>query len=374
MRGSTPAPRPGSRPRARRAARSLAGWALLAGIALLAVGCGALDERPVQSALDPAGPVARAQDQLWNIVFPIAVGVFVLVQGAIIFAMIRYRSRGDEATPPNQIEGNTRLEVLWTIIPALILAGIAVPTVRTIFVQAAAPEEALEVRVIGKQYFWEFQYEDPATGDTVHTATELHIPTGMPVLLSMESHGIGGEGAADGVIHSFWVPRLAGKQDVVPGHVRPLIIEADEPGEYHGQCAEFCGLSHANMLFTVVAHEPADFDAWLTAEAEPASAEGLEGLAAEGERAFETAGCIGCHAVRGETSEGEPREFLRIGPDLTHLMSRGTFAGGVFETTPENLAAWIADPPGVKPGAQMPDLGLDEETIDALVAYLTTLK
>lgn len=371
MRGSTPARRPGPGPRQRRTARGLAGWALLAIIALLAAGCGALDEPPVQSALEPAGPVARAQDQLWDIVFPVAVAVFVLVQGAIIFAMIRYRAPRDEATPPNQIEGNTRLEILWTIIPALILAGIAVPTVRTIFVQAAAPEAPLEVRVVAKQYFWEFQYEDPASGGTVFTATELHIPTETPVLLSMESHGLAQGEDPNGVIHSFWVPQLAGKQDVVPGHIRPLVIEADEPGEYSGQCLEFCGLSHANMLFTVVAQDQADFDAWLAAQAEPADSEGLEGQVAAGAEAFATAQCIACHAIDGYPVEGDP---ARVGPDLTHLASRQRFAGGVFETTPENLAAWIADPPGVKPGAQMPDLELDDDTIDALVAYLMTLE
>src|SRR5680860_602245 len=193
-----------------------------------------------QSLFDPAGPVARKQDALWELVFPIAVGVFVLVQGGLIFMVVKYRAKGDETVPPKQLHGNTRLEVLWTMIPALILATIAVPTVRTIFEIAGPPDDPLEVRVIAKQYWFEFQYLGPEGQDVV-TATELHVPTGQEVYLRMESLSavvpdtepeVGPKlgPVADGVIHSFWVPRLAGKVDVIPGYVRELKFQADEPG------------------------------------------------------------------------------------------------------------------------------------------------
>ncbi|CAN5584850.1 cytochrome c oxidase subunit II [soil metagenome] len=320
------------------------------------------------NALDPAGPIARLQDNLWNVVFPIAVFVFVLVQGLILFAVFRFRDRGD-GTPPRQVAGNTRLEVLWTIIPALILAGIAVPTVRTIFELADPPaEDALIVEVVGKQYWWEFTYrteQDPA--DDVVTANELHIPTGREVYI--ELNGRDPESGVD-VIHSFWIPRLAGKADYVPGHTRTMRIAADEPGTYPGQCAEFCGLSHANMKMVVVAHDPAEFDEWFAHQAEPADAE-VDGQIAEG---AEIVGqqCVGCHAVDGlETSAG-----VQIAPNLTHFALRERFAGYILDTTADNLHAWITDPQDLKPGAQMPAFGesLTSEQIDAVVAYLQTLE
>jgi cytochrome c oxidase subunit 2 len=335
--------------------------------------------------MDPAGPVARTEDNLWNYVFPVAVGVFVLVQGLILIAVFRYRDRGGDDVP-KQVAGNTRLEVIWTIIPAMILVGIAIPTVSTIFDLSSDPgDAALDVRVVGKQYFWEFEYLGDE-GQGVVTANELHIPTGRPVYLQMQSLAAtqpdpGMEAAPEraapvnaGVVHSFWVPRLAGKQDVVPGHTRRMTIEADEPGVYPGQCAEFCGLSHARMRFEVIAHDPAEFEDWLAGQAAPADATG-EQLAQEGERLFEERTCVACHSIDGYEASTGTAASVRIGPDLTHFASRRRFAGGVFEVQDEaQLRAWLANPQAEKSGSQMPNLGLSEADIDALTAYLYSLE
>lgn len=355
-------------------------WTALLG--LLLAGCG-VRELP-QSAVNPAGPIARAEDNLWDLVLIIAIIVFVLVQGLIVFAVFRFRDRGGDEIP-KQVAGNTRLELIWTVIPALILVGIAVPTVSTIFSLSQEPgDEALDVRVVGKQYWWEFEYLGDE-GRGVVTANELHIPAGRPIFLTMQAlsatvpdPGIEenpelGLPVSNGVIHSFWVPRLAGKQDVVPGHIRQMTIEADEPGVYPGQCAEFCGLSHARMRFVVVAHEPAQFEQWLADQSQPADSPDDQ-LAQRGQELFETATCVACHAIDGyEQSNGSDAQ-VRIGPNLTHFASRELFAGGVLENTEENVNAWLDNPPALKAGAQMPDLGLQPDEIDALTAYLQTLE
>ena len=355
-------------------------WTALLGLVL--TGC-ATEGLP-QSAMDPAGPIARAENNLWSYVFPIAVVVFILVQGLILWAVMRYRDRGGDDIP-KQVAGNTRLELLWTVIPALILVGIAVPTVSTIFQLSTEPgDDRLDVRVVGKQYWWEFEYLGEE-GQGVVTANELHIPTGRPVYLQMQSLSAvppdpgmdarpeTGSPVSAGVAHSFWVPRLAGKQDVVPGHTRRLTIEAEEPGTYPGQCAEFCGLSHARMRFEVIAHEPAEYEAWLASQAEPAASPDDQ-LAQRGEELFEEATCIACHAIDGYESSSGGGADIRIGPDLTHLASRDKFAGGTLDLNEENLKAWLADPQALKAGAQMPNLGLPDEDIDALTAYLQTLE
>jgi cytochrome c oxidase subunit II len=355
-----------------RAARPFARWASVAGLVLLVAGCAAGDLP--QNALDPAGPYAQIKDNLWRLVFPIAVAVFVLVQGGILYTVFKFRDRG-EPDLPRQVHGNTRLEIIWTIIPALILVGIAVPTVQTIFELAGDPgDDALQVRVIGKQYWWEFEYLGDE-GQGVVTANELHIPTGRDVRLTLESQSAVVPEGPEGVIHSFWVPRLAGKSDVIPGQLRAMTLAADEPGVYPGQCAEYCGLSHSRMRFRVIAHEPAEFEAWLQARIEPA-AEPIDGLAVQGQDLFEDLACIACHALDGHPAFADREDAgPRIGPNLTHFASRGVFAGGIFENDDaEQLRAWLANPPGVKAGAQMPDLGLTDEQIDALIAYLQTLE
>jgi cytochrome c oxidase subunit 2 len=338
-------------------------------VALLLAACS--QDYPYNS-LAPAGPVAQKQKDLFILVFWIAVGVFILVEGALVYAAIRFRSRGPDDLPV-QVHGNTRLEIVWTILPALLLAGIAVPTVGTIFELSREPDNALPITVTGHQWWWEVRYTNgEGPEDDVVTANDIHIPVGQPVYITLESKD---------VIHSFAVPRLAGTQDLVPGAIRNMVIQADLPGTYYGECKEYCGLSHANMKFVVVAEPQADFEAWLEAQGQTAAqpAEGSE--AAEGMETFSTplpqgpppgeasAGCFACHTVRGVDAAAGV-----VGPDLTHFASRTTLAGGTLQNTPEELARWLADPEGVKPGSKMPDYRLSDEQIEDLVAYLESLE
>ncbi|HVE90685.1 MAG TPA: cytochrome c oxidase subunit II [Actinomycetota bacterium] len=335
----------------------------LASLILLATACA---KNAPYDTLSPEGPIARTQDALFKPVFWIAVVVFVLVEGALVYAMVRFRDRGQEGLP-RQVHGSPKLEIAWTIAPALILAAIAVPTVVTIFDLSERQPGGMKVNVIGHQWWWEYRYPDGG----VVTATDLHIPTGRPVYLDLEAYEEGPVATTpakkdEGVIHSFWPPKLAGKQDVVPGRVNRMTIQADRPGVYEGQCAEFCGLSHANMRLTVIAHSQQDFDRWLADQKRPA-AQPSGGRAASGLQAFREKGCASCHAIGG-VSEGLG------GPNLTHLASRETFAGGTFRRTDENLEQWLRNPPGMKPGSKMPNLNLSQDEIDGLVAYLQTLK
>ena len=306
-----------------------------------------------QDTLEPAGTWARKIDDLFQWPFWIAVAIFVIVEGLIVFAVVRFRARGD-AEAPRQIHGNPRLEVSLAVLPTLILAGIAVPTVGLIGDLAEKPAgEHLTIEVIGHQWWWEYRYPNG-----VVTATDLHIPVGQDVELRLTS--------AD-VIHSYWIPKLNGKKDVIPGRVQFLKLRADRPGVYSGQCVEFCGASHANMRARAVAMMPAEFQRWLEEQARPASEPAAGTLTARGKEVFTSQPCFGCHTIK-EVSQG------RIGPDLTHFASRGTIAGGILKNDPENLAAWLRNPPGEKPGSIMPNLKLSEDDIRALVAYLETLK
>jgi cytochrome c oxidase subunit II len=342
------------------------------GLALLLSACGG-----DQSALDPAGRYAQEPHDLIRPVFFIAVFVFVFVQGLIIVAVIRFRRRpDDDGSLPVQVHGNTRLEIVWTIIPAIILAGIAVPTVQGIFAQMNEPDgEFLEIEVIGHRWWWEFYYPDA----DIYTANEFVMPVDTPVRLRMTATDPGRE-VADGVIHSFWIPRLGGKQDVVPGQTTFLNLQADEEGMYIGQCAEYCGLSHVNMRARADVRSQADYDAWVADQQEPAAQPEEGSLEAQGAELFGALGdgrrsCVECHQAWGGDGPRNPS----IGPDLTHLMSRNEFAGAIFELNEDNLAAWLRDPLAMKPmqperGIGMPDLGLDEDEIEALVAYLMSLE
>jgi cytochrome c oxidase subunit II len=349
--------------------RPLLRIALPLGIVLALTSCAGADLP--QDTLAPEGPVARAQDDLWNLVFIIAVLVFILVEALLLFIVVKFRAKPTDTELPVQSHGNVKLEVAWTIIPALILAFIAVPTVQLIFDLAREPEGALEVRVVGKQYWWEFEYQGDE-GQGVVTANELVIPVNRPIKLNMESTGQADSDPV-GVIHSFWVPKLAGKQDVVPGHTRQLTFEAEEPGvTYSGQCAEFCGLSHANMRFAVITVTPEEFETWVSDHAQaretPTSGDG-----ARGAELFTERQCIGCHAING--FEGAA---ARVGPDLTFFAEREKFAGYMLDNdineSAENVSAWLKDPQRVKPGSQMPNLGLSDGDVADLVEYLRTLQ
>ncbi len=372
--------------------RTLAVLGLVA-LALVAAACA---PNATQSALEPKGPYAQKSFDLFVPVFWVAVAIFVIVEGLLVLFVFRYRHRRNQ-TPriPAQVHGNTRLEIAWTILPTLILAGVAVPTIATIWDLAAKPTgDVLEVNVLGHQWWWEFDYP----GQQILTANELHIPTGRPVYLTLCAVGFGygtpvpsqggppapnecqagppdgqppaGIGAA--VIHSFWVPELAGTQDVVPDLTNHLTIQADEPGVYTGQCKEFCGLSHAYMKFRVVAHTPEDFDRWVAEQRAPASPD-VSGPAEAGKQIFLQT-CIACHAVAGlETANGQP-VLANGGPNLTHLMSRECFRGCTLATTDANLRRWIENPRAIEAGSFMPDYGLTPDQVDQVVAFLNTLE
>jgi cytochrome c oxidase subunit 2 len=332
----------------------------LAGVMAVALSaCATGDLR--QNSLDPEGPISRQLDRLWDPVFGIAAVIFFLVEFACVFVLIRYRRRGDDDAP-KQVHGNAKLEIAWTILPALILAFVGVFTVATIFDinRRAEGSDVVEVQVIGHQWWWEYEYPDLE----IVTANELHIPTGRRVQLEMT--------AAD-VIHSFWPPKLAGKVDTIPGRTNTMQVEAEEPGVYWGQCAEYCGLSHGYMRLKVVAHDEAEWNEWVATNQQPAPTANHQ-VAAAGEALFAQKGCGGCHTVDGlEGAAG------KVGPNLTHLYSREWFAGASFELNERNLRRWLRDPPAMKPmvpenNQGMPDLGLTEDEITQLIAYLETLK
>jgi cytochrome c oxidase subunit 2 len=312
------------------------------------------------SALNPASPASAAIANLHNVVLIIAVGVFVIVEGLLLVTAYRFRRKPRDSGEPAQIHGDNRLEIAWTVAPALLVAILFVMTInaqQTITASAQSTDGGapLKVEVVGHQWWWEFRY--PELGVT--TAGEMVIPIGRLVNLEISSVD---------VIHSFWVPELSGKTDAVRGVTNRSWLKADRAGEFFGQCAELCGASHANMRLVVNAVSPAEFADWAAAQAAIAVAP-IDPEAQAGQQVFLNAGCIACHVVRGV-----PSAVGKTGPDLTHVYSRPYFAGGIFATTPFNLSRWLANPPGVKPGSLMPNLNLPQTDIDALVAYLQTLK
>ena len=339
---------------------------LLSSFALLA-GCTPDDP---QSTFDTVGPVSRSQLFLFYWIFWAAVVVFVVVGAALVYITLRFRRKPSDAMPA-QTHGHTAMEIGWTIVPALILAVVAVPTVLTIFDNANSPEPgALTVEAVGHQWWFEFKYPHPTDPEEqVVTANELHIPVGEVVNVELVSRD---------VIHSFWIPKIAGKVDMVPNSANTIWIQSNEAGEFFGQCAEFCGEAHALMRFRVIAEPREEYDAWLLAQAEPA-ADAIEPLAAEGQALFEgnAAGCWACHTISGSAkSRGS------VGPNLTHVASRGLIAAGIIENDQAGLRTWLTDPCEAKPGNVMctdaavynnPDKSLDEKQISALVAYLRSL-
>lgn len=328
---------------------------------LLLSSCGKV-EQP-QNVLGPEGPIAKQLDDLWNPVFAIATVIFVIVELLVLVVAFKFRRRSDSDSP-KQIHGSTALELGWTITPALILLFVGALTLVQIGKLDAIPKgpDVIQVKVTGHQWWWEFEY--PGTG--IVTANEMHIPTGARIDVRLTS--------AD-VIHSFWPPKLAGKLDVVPGKINHMEIKTAgvEPKTYFGQCAEYCGLSHANMRLKVVVDTPEDYAKWVedqTADAGLTFADDTDEKS--GLDLFKVKGCGGCHAVNGYTAG-------KVGPNLTHFMSRKTFAGAIFPNTTEELRAWLRDPTKMKPmdpnrGMGMPNLNLTEDEISDLIAFLQTLK
>jgi cytochrome c oxidase subunit 2 len=319
-----------------------------------------------QSTFDPVSGFSVRLSDLFTTIFWWAVVVFVIVEALLIYTVFKYRSKPGRDGEPKHVHGHTALEIAWTLAPAVILVFIAVPTIRTIFEVDGTPEPgALEIEVIGHQWWWEYKY--PEYG--IVTANEMHLPVGRPVSLTMTS--------AD-VIHSFWIPRIGGKRDVIQGRTTRLAFTPDSIGMFMGQCAEFCGDSHANMRARVFV-EPADeFETWAQQQLRPVlSLDSLDGLVRRGAEAFTQIrdpanhSCIICH-------KAEPLAYGAIGPSLTHVGSRSTIAGGILPNTPEGLRRWLTNPPGEKPGdlpgRSMPKIDLTEEEIEALIAFLQSLR
>jgi cytochrome c oxidase subunit II len=324
-------------------------------LSLLAPGCGGIERYPM-TWTEPRSDLAHVLWDLQVLVNWLGVGVGLLVTGLLVYIVIRFRWKPGMGEP-EQVHGSTRLELAWTIFPALLLAIIAVPTVRVIFqTQDDPPADALTIDVIGNQWWWEFRYP-LENGDTVITANEIHIPVGRPVHLRLTS--------AD-VIHNFWVPALFGKRYNIPNRINHIIFTAHEPGMYLGQCAEFCGESHALMKKRMIAHPAGGFEEWLRNEAAPAL-EPVDSALVVG-RQLTIQNCAACHVIRGTEAE-----FGRAGPDLTHFGRRWTVAAGILDNNAHNLAEWIRDPQAMKPGALMPNLGLTDDQIRYIVAYLQTL-
>jgi len=281
--------------------------------------------------------------------------VLLIVIVSLTLALFVYSSRGQPGERPVQGKENLPLEIAWTAGPAVILALIAIPAIRIGFQTQPAepPPGSLMVRVIGHQWWWEIRY--PQYQNLI-TANEFHLPRGRPVRFLLES--------AD-VIHSFWIPQLAARRDLIPGKTNEATIRPTVTGEYIGECGEFCGLSHANMQFRVFVDEPADFDKWIAHMSTPPSSP--TGTAQAGAQLFAASPCTSCHAISGVS-------FSPLGPNLNHFGSRTTLASGTLKNTPDQIKAWIANPEKLKPGVQMPALALDPARIDEMVAYLESLK
>ncbi|MFY0544321.1 cytochrome c oxidase subunit II [Brevibacillus sp. H7] len=321
---------------------------LFALLTLVLTGCGIQE----LSALQPQGPVAEMQFDLMKLSFSIMISVFVVVILIFTYVLIRYRKRPGQDGIPKQVEGSHKLEILWTVIPFLLLIVLAVPTVTTGFTlhKEYDNKEALQVKVIAHQFWWEFEYPDLG----VATAQDLVIPAGKKIQFDVTS--------AD-VMHSFWIPALGGKIDTNPGLDNKMWLQADKPGIYYGKCAELCGASHALMDFKVEAVTPEEFDAWAKkmkeVQAQPAAAS----AAAKGQEIFKKS-CLGCHAVAGEGG--------KLGPNLTNFADRQKVAG-IRPNNAEELAAWLKDPQKIKPGNNMPNLNLTDDQVNALVEYISTL-
>ncbi|MGC2659607.1 MAG: cytochrome c oxidase subunit II [Bryobacteraceae bacterium] len=321
-----------------------------------------LTEHRVADMFKPLATPAQSVFSLALLVLGITAGIFVVVGGLIVYAIVRFRHKeGDDPQEPAQVYGSNQIEVAWTVIPILIvftLIGVTARVVASVQDQPQPPK-AVHVTVVGHQWWWEFHYPDYG----VVTANELHLPvtagpTDRPSFLTLKSRD---------VIHSFWIPQLSGKTDVIPNHINTMWMDPREPGIFLGNCAEYCGTQHANMLLRVVAQEPADFDNWI-AEQKRGVGVPADPQMKKAQRTFDTLSCVACHSVRGTPARGI------IGPDLTHLMSRQTIGSGVIDNTPANLRAWIDNPQAIKPGCNMPSMKLSDQQLDQVTAYLETLK
>ena len=322
---------------ARGAAAGAVGWALAA--------CGNAQS---PSALKPAGSSARHIASAWWLMFAMAIGVYAVVAGLIVFALLR--GRGTERGRPSRWSDDAFIWVGGIAVPVIILAVLATVTVTTTNALRTPAKDPLRVDVIGHDWWWEVRYP----GRDITSANELHVPVGQPIAIRLTT--------AD-VIHSFWVPQLAGKMDLIPGQPNTLEFTVTKEGRYRGQCAEFCGIQHANMAFLVFAQQPGDFERWAAREEQPHT-ELPSQRAEEGQLVFERNACAGCHTIKGTPAQG------RAGPDLSDFGLRTTIAAGTAANETRNLADWIRDPQSIKPGATMPPTDLSQRELDAVIEYL----
>ncbi|PKB72071.1 MAG: cytochrome c oxidase subunit II [SAR202 cluster bacterium Io17-Chloro-G6] len=362
--------------------RRFAKFAILAAVLLLLLAC----STGKQSTWDPVGPVAERQLLLFNVLLWVMVVVFILVEGVLVYAAIRYRKRPGQALP-NQTHGNMPLEIAWTIIPTILIMALGIWSVVTLyqFDEPPASADILHVNVTGHQWWFEFEYEDAGGGKRIVTANELKIPVDRAVRLTLES---------DDVLHSFWVPKLAGKVDVVPTRTNHMWFQADSdkidslPATFHGQCAEFCGIAHALMKFRVRVLDQQDYDSWVRNYGPPPA---TTDQAEQGKRTFGQ--CAMCHSIDGENDSGaqasRKEAFITGGalspaPNLTDLRTRESLAAGLLDLNKENLKRWLRNPDEVKPGNHMKaraahlygtgELSLNDDDLDAVVAYLLNLQ
>lgn len=312
---------------------------------------------------DPQGPVARSIADLYWIMFVAAVVVLAIVDGAIIYAGIKFRERPGHIA--QQFHGHNMLELTWTIIPTIMVVSFSVLSWQKLdFINnSRGGDVGMVIQAEGSQWAWTFSYpqEDrfKLLEGYLRTGEELHIPVGMKVRIEL---------SAKDVIHSFWVPSLGGKKDAVPGRATDLWLQADKPGTYKGQCLEFCGDGHADMLITLVAHTPSDYATWIPQAVKDANVF-LDPNTKVGRELFFSLACVGCHTIDGTTARG------RIGPNLTHLIGQKSIAGGLLSpVNEETLTRWISNPPAVKPGTLMPNLNLSPEQVRDLVLFLQTLR
>ena len=297
----------------------------------------------------------RSIQQFFGLVLILSVIVILVLAAVLAYVLVRYRSRGEPADLGGWSTGHPRAQIAWTTGLALFFAVLAVLMNRTMdVVDRPASAAGLQVEVIGHQWWWEFRYP----GLNVVTANELYVPVGQPMTIKLTG--------AD-VIHSFWAPQFGWKMDAIPGRTTTMNVNVDQAGTYEGACTEYCGDEHAWMRFRVVAEPQSEFDAWVHAQQQPAVAPAGD-LAVAGDALFLKSTCISCHAVRGGGGDAD------VGPDLTHVGSRVTLAGGVLENTPENIAKWIHDPSAIKPGVRMPAFNFTDQELKELAAYLESLK
>lgn len=305
------------------------------------------------SIFNPQAPHAQAISHLFVVTLFVCAAIFSIVTGAVIFSLIKFRWREGEAEP-EQFAGNKTVEIIWSVIPLIIVIVLFALTVRAMQVSDPPAPKDPDLVVVGHQWWWEAQY--PKSG--VITANEIHIPVGHPMSVRLD---------ATDVLHEFWVPELTRKMTTVPHAQNHIWLEADKPGTYAGICSEYCGTQHAWMRFLVVAESQEQFDAWQKAQLAPAPAPDTPEKVA-GWNVFRSMSCINCHAIGGTEAKA------RVAPDLTHLASRKQIGAGVIDNTPENLRRWMHNPQDVKPGVKMPNFNFTDEQLTQIVTYFETLK